>query len=229
MSIRKASHDNVRLRIAMCGESNSGKTFSALLLAKAINGSLDKTIIIDTECRGDLYTKYYPGYSIYELTPKFDPEKAIAALDECAKAGMETVIFDSASDIWERTKQIHDEITGTNLKLSYYTWAKVTPRWDAFRAAINNYPGHVFSCWRMKEKLVQKDGAMVSDGNKVVARGGSKGIKYDYQIAFAIDDKHHAVVGKDNLHLFSDWTTPRIIDVEVGKKIRDWCIDTKTK
>ncbi|MFN9972688.1 MAG: AAA family ATPase, partial [Phycisphaerae bacterium] len=96
--IRKASKENVRLRIANCGESNSGKTFSALILAQEIASSMSKVVIIDTENRADLYEEHFQGYGVIDIAPPFDPEKAIEALDECAKAGAEFVIFDSASD-----------------------------------------------------------------------------------------------------------------------------------
>lgn len=219
--IRKASKENVRLRIANCGESNSGKTFSALILAQEIASSMGKVVIIDTENRADLYEEHFQGYGVIDIAPPFDPEKAIEALDACAKAGAEFVIFDSASDIWERTKQLHDEMPG-GAKMSFYNWAKITPRWDAFKAKINTAPFHIVTCWRMKEKLVAKDGQMVSEGLKVVARGGAKGIKFDYQIAFVLNDKHMAIVGKDNLHLFSDWEAPAVIDQSVALKIKNW-------
>lgn len=223
MESRKASRVNVKLRIANCGESNSGKTFSASLLAKTINnGSMNGVFIIDTEGRADLYSDFFPGYEIVDVKPPFDPEKLIEALDFCAKKGAKTVIVDSASDFWDRTIQIHREIVGTNLKMSYYAWGKVTPRWDNFRAAITNAPFHVITCWRMKDKVVKKDGELVTEGQRVVARGGNKGIKYDYHIAFLIDENHKARVGKDNLHLFSDWTDSKVIDESIGLKIRDW-------
>ena len=225
MSLRKAAHDNVKLRIALCGESNSGKTFSALILAQAISGNLKKTAIIDTECRGDLYSKHFVGYGISDFVSPFTPELAIEKINECAKAGIENVIFDSASDVWEGTLQIHSDLVGTNYKSSWPMWGKVGPRWDAFRTAINNYPGNVFTTWRMKEKLTPINGKMVNEGLKVIARGGAKGIKFDYQVAFVLNDKHEAVIGKDNLHLFTDWKEPSVITEAVGLKIKDWCLN----
>lgn len=222
METRKASRSNVKLRIANCGESNSGKTFSASILAKTIIGSMKDVIIIDTEGRADLYTDFFPGYEIIEIKPPFDPEKLVEAFALCAEKKAKFVIVDSASDFWDRTLQIHNEMVGTNRKASYYMWAKVTPRWDALRAAISNAPFHVCTCWRMKDKIVQKDGEMIVDGQRVVTRGGNKGIKFDYQIAFIIDENHRAKVGKDNLNLFADWKEPKVIDESVALKIKDW-------
>ena len=230
MERRLASREHVKLRIANCGESNSGKTFSASIIAKIVNGGHMKGVtIIDTENRGDLYDKIFPGVIIKRIEPPFDPEKLIEAFNECAKHKDTIVIVDSASDFWDRTNQIHKELVGTNLKLSYYMWSKVTPRWDALRAAITNAPFHVITCWRMKDKLVQKDGELVVDGQKVVARGGSKGIKYDYQLAFIIDENHRAKIGKDNLNLFADWREPRVIDDSVAMKIKEWIAEAQNK
>lgn len=222
MERRIASKKNVLLRIANCGESNSGKTFSASIIASVINDGMKGVTIIDTENRADLYSEHFPGATVKQIPPPFDPEKLIEALAECAKLGDKFVIVDSASDFWDRTVQIHGDIVGTNRKIAYYAWSKVTPRWDALRAAITNAPFHIITCWRMKDKLVNKDGEMVVEGQRVVSRGGSKGIKYDYHIAFIINDKHQALVGKDNLHLFSDWKEPRVIDKAVAEQIKSW-------
>jgi hypothetical protein len=220
----KASRNNTMLRIANCGESNSGKTWAALMAAQIINGgNMNGVTLIDTENRGHLYEDHFSGYSVMKIMPPFDPEKLVEAINQCAKDGDKIVIVDSASDFWDRTNQIHKEIVGTNFKLSYYLWGKVTPRWDALRAAITNAPFHVITCWRMKDKLVKNDqGEMVVDGQRVVARGGSKGIKYDYHVAFIIDEHHRARVGKDNLNVFSDWKDPKVIDKEIVMRMKNW-------
>lgn len=226
MKIEKASASNSKIRIANCGESNSGKTYSALLMAKVLNGgSLRGVALIDTENRGELYEHYFTGYDIVKVPHPFDPEKLVEALGLLSK--YRVVIIDSGSDFWERTNQIHKEISAT-MKNTYYAWGKVTPRWDALRAAINNAPFHVITCWRMKEKLVKKGNDMVSEGQKVVARGGAKGILFDYTLAFTIDDKHLATVRKDNLHLFADWKEPKMIDDAIALRIKHW-LDEKPK
>ena len=53
--IRKASKDNVRLRIANCGESNSGKTFLSFVLARQIATDMSKVVIVNTVNRDDVY------------------------------------------------------------------------------------------------------------------------------------------------------------------------------
>ncbi len=50
--------------------------------------------------------------------------------------------------------------------------------------------------------------------------GGNKGIKYDYHLAFVIDELHRAKIGKDNYNLFPDWKEPKMIDEEVCLKIK---------
>jgi hypothetical protein len=227
MKIEKASSSNSKIRIANCGESNSGKTYTALLMAKYLNGgSMDGVVLIDTENRGELYEHYFSGYGIIKVDYPFDPEKLVDALKLCEKAKI--VIVDSGSDFWERTNQIHKEVSAT-MKNTYYAWGKVTPRWDALRAAINNAPFHVITCWRMKEKLVKQGQEMVSDGQKVVARGGAKGILFDYTLAFTINDKHLATVRKDNLHLFADWKEPKMVDEKIALRIKQWLDRKPTK
>jgi hypothetical protein len=222
MKVVKASTDNIKLRIANCGESNSGKSYSAMLMANIINGGMNGVTIIDTENRGELYGRIFPGVDLLKLDPPFDPEKLIEALEVCAKKGDKFVIVDSASDFWDRVRQIHTDMVGTNLKMNFPCWGKVGPRWDNLRNAIRNAPFHIVTCWRMKDKMEMKNGEIIAAGQRVVARGGSKGIKYDYMLAFIIDENHKARVGKDNLHLFADWKEPAVIDEAVALKIKDW-------
>lgn len=208
-------------RIALCGESNSGKTYSACTLARQLASGPEKITIIDTESRAKLYRKIFPGIKIVEMRSPYDPEKMIQALQAEAKAKTEVVIIDNSSMVWEQILMHANEMLPT-VKNKVTVWTKLTPRWQAYLYAINDSQLHIINTFKMKEKIVPSAGGVTNLGKQVVSRGGNAGVKYDYQVVFTLGDDHKATVAKDNLALFSDWDKPQIITEETGKKLATW-------
>lgn len=210
--------DPIYARIAMVGESDSGKSFSSLIIAKELT-TLDKVTLLDTEFRGKLYRTKFPLKECATLELPFEVEKAIAKIDECKKNGTELLIIDSATPFWNRVNAIADEMKGT-VKDGRRIWAKLTPLWDSFKMAINAAPFHVITTWKVKDEISMTPGAPVK--KRVDTRGGGKALKFDYHLVFSQNENREASIIKDNYDLFADWKTPKIIDAEVGKKIAKW-------
>lgn len=103
MEFKPATREAVQPLIALYGESNSGKTYSALLLARGLAGPDGKIALIDTETgRGALYADQIPGgYLRGDLNPQFTPDAYGAALDAAEKAGAAVAVVDSFSHEWE--------------------------------------------------------------------------------------------------------------------------------
>lgn len=224
MEIKSATLKDAYLRAGLCGESNSGKTFSSLTVLKGLVGDLSRVVVIDTESRGNLYAKEFKGYKVLRLEAPFDPDKIVDALKMCAESKALGVVIDSGSDFWERTLAIHAQVAGT-ARNNFMAWAKVGPKWDAFKAAINNYPGHVISCWRTKDHIVQEGDKLKNIGKKVIGRGGMKGLKFEYQVIWNLGEDHKAMLVKDNTHQFGDWKESKLIDEGVGLKIKKWLVE----
>ena len=95
------------LIIGLSGMSDSGKTYSALLLAQAIARQRGGVVCaIDTEGRmkkyedSKVYAELHPFLAV-RWSPPFNGDRAIAACQAAVKAGAACVILDSASDEWE--------------------------------------------------------------------------------------------------------------------------------
>jgi DNA helicase TIP49 (TBP-interacting protein) len=70
IQFRKAERSKAKLRLALDGTAGSGKTYSALTLAKGLGG---KTAFIDSENgSGDLYADKF-DYDIVTLAAPFSP------------------------------------------------------------------------------------------------------------------------------------------------------------
>ena len=96
ISFRPATRENVALMIGLAGASGSGKTFSAMRLAKGIAG--DKPFaVIDTEAgRAKHYADTF-RFDHADLKPPFTPDAYAEAIAAADTAGYPVIVVDSFS------------------------------------------------------------------------------------------------------------------------------------
>lgn len=220
MQLRKSERKQAKIKMALQGSSGSGKSLSSLLLAKGLtNDNLAKVAVIDTENgSADLYA-HLGNYNVLPLQPPYTPEKFIQAISVCEEAGMEVIILDSISQVWDELIDYHSKLPGN----SFTNWNKVTPRQKAFIDKILQCNAHVIATMRTKQDYVlqQKDGKYVPEkvGLKAVQRDD---VSYEFTIVFDIDIKHFAIASKDRTNLFSG-KPEFMINTSTGKRILEWC------
>lgn len=220
MQLRKSERKQAKIKMALQGSSGSGKSLSSLLLAKGLtNDNLAKVAVVDTENgSADLYA-HLGNYNVLPLQPPYTPEKFIEAMEVCEKAGMECIILDSISHVWDELLDYHSKLPGN----SFTNWNKVTPRQKAFIDKILQCNAHVIATMRTKQDYVlqQKDGKYVPEkvGLKAVQRDD---VSYEFTIVFDIDIKHFAIASKDRTNLFSG-KPEFMINTSTGKRILEWC------
>lgn len=104
---RPAVRENVSLLIALAGASGSGKTYSALRLAKGLAPS-GKIAFIDTEARRGLHYADQFEFMHADMRPPFRPSNFIEGIRAAEKAGAEVVIIDSFSHEYDGEGGIMD-------------------------------------------------------------------------------------------------------------------------
>jgi len=221
-ALKKAKRQKVKLRVGLFGASGSGKTMSALKLARGLTDSWEKIAVIDTERQSaDLYS-HLGEYFTLTLPPPFTPERFIFAIQACEDAGMDVIIIDSITHEWNGKGgclEIHEAMTGN----SYTNWAKVTPRHNAFIDRILTSKAHMICCGRVKDDVVL---SMNDKGKQAPEKVGLKaitrdGFDYEMTLCFDLDAKHNAKSTKDRTSLFMD--QPEIlISEETGQKLLEW-------
>ena len=226
MKLRQSERKKALIKMALQGSAGSGKTMSALLLAKGLTeGDFSKVAVIDTENgSADLYA-HLGNYNVLTLEPPFSPEKYIQAIEVCENSGMKVIIVDSISHCWDYLLDFHSSLTGN----SFTNWGKVTPRQKAFVDKILQSPIHIISTMRTKQDYVlnQKDGKYVPEkvGLKAIQRDG---VEYEFTLVFDIDIKHFAVSSKDRTGLFMG-KPEFIISPSTGTSILKWCETSTTE
>lgn len=114
MNFRPAQRSFAKPLIGLYGESGSGKTYTALVLARGFVGPHGKIGMIETEGgRGEAYADpvEYPeidGYEVLSLRGDFSPARYGEALQAAEAAKLDALIVDSASHEWESTGGVLD-------------------------------------------------------------------------------------------------------------------------
>lgn len=104
---KPAVRENVSLLIALAGASGSGKTYSALRLAKGLAPS-GKIAFIDTEARRGLHYADQFDFMHADMRPPFRPSNFIEGIRAAEAAGAEVVIIDSFSHEYDGEGGIMD-------------------------------------------------------------------------------------------------------------------------
>lgn len=225
MKLRISERKQAKIKMALQGSAGSGKTMSALLLAKGIVGDYSKVAIVDSEHgSADLYA-HLGDYNVVTLEAPFSPDNYLKAIDICIKAGIEIIILDSISHCWEYLLDYHSKMAGN----SFTNWSKITPLQNNLVNKILQSPVHFIATMRTKQDYVlnQKDGKFVPEkvGLKAIQRND---LDFEFTLVFDIDIKHFASSSKDRTNLFLDRPEFKITE-GTGKIIRDWCNSGKVE
>lgn len=222
-TFKKAVRSESKLRLALEGISGSGKTYSALRLAKGLGG---KIAVVDTE-RGSasLYSGLpgIPEFDVLELTDSFSPEVYVDAIHAAEEADYNVIILDSITPEWSGKNgclELADLYSKGN---SLAGWKKVTPLHRKFLDTIVNSKCHIIATMRSKAAVSMVDGKVKKVQDKTEQRDGTE---FEFTVVLSIDrDSHSAVASKDRTGLFKD---PEVITEETGKKLLSWLSGAST-
>ncbi len=224
MQFRKAERKKAKARIGLAGPAGSGKTYSALLIAKGLKEGI---AFIDTENgSGDLYA-HICNYDILDdrITAPFTPDKYIQAIKAAEEAGYGTIIIDSLSHAWAGEGGLLDlqgKITDSGKANSYSAWRIVTPKHNALVEAMLQSSCHIIATMRSKIEYIQTVG---NGGKTEIKKVGlapiqRDGMEYEFTIFFEIGQDHNANATKDRTSLFDgQYFTPT---VKTGETIKTW-------
>lgn len=224
MQLRKASKKKVKLKLQIGGSSGSGKTVGALKLAYGLVGDWNKIAVIDSENESAaLYAEseiHGIGEFFHLPISDFSPETAVKAIDMCEKAGIEAIIFDSGTHVWEWCVAYNAKLAGN----SYTNWALTFDKYDKFKKKMLQSPCHVIMTVRKKEEYAMEQDEkgktkIVKKGLKEISRGE---MSYEFTVVFDVAIDHLTTVSKDRTGLFID-AMPFMITSEDGEKIAKWC------
>lgn len=149
-----ARREQVSLLIALAGASGSGKTYSALRLAKGMAPS-GKIAFIDTEARRGLHYAEQFQFMHADMRPPFRPDRFIEGIRAAEQSGAEVVIIDSFSHEYDGEGGIMDwadEIERSGTK-SPGNWKAPKGAHKKLMNALLQCRASIIFCLRADEKI----------------------------------------------------------------------------
>ena len=220
-NFKKATKKQAKLRLALFGVSGSGKTYSALRLAKGLGGSI---AVIDTE-----------NHTACKYSDRFDFDVC-----ECEKASINNIvnllneaseydvlIIDSLTHAWDELLDEVNRIAKTKFGgNSWSAWSEGTPKQRAFIKSLLDFKGHLIVTMRSETswEVTEND-----KGKKVPVRIGTapkqgKSIEYEFDMLMQLSQDHSALVLKDRTGKYQDECID-LINEELGKQLGEWLSD----
>jgi hypothetical protein len=205
MSFQKAERTQHYLKSAIYGASGSGKTFSALRIAKGIADKIGSRVaVIDTEWgSSSMYADRF-DFDVDVLSDR-TIDGYIHSMTECVRAGYKVLVIDSLSHAWEELLMEVDRMKCGGNGNGMLAWAKASPKQNRFIQHIISLPCHVIVTMRSKTEWFIGE----RDGRKVVEKVGlaprqREGIEYEFDLIMEIDATHTALIAKSRSERFQD-------------------------
>lgn len=214
----KASKTQSKLRLAIFGPAGSGKTFSALSIAKGMGG---KTALIDTEYGSA--SKYADRFEFDTLILR-DPSVTNLITVLNAGATYENMIIDSLSHAWRELLVQVEKLASAKYKgNTWAAWSEGTPLQNSMIDALLAFPGHIISTMRTATEWTVSQG---SNGKSAPQRVGlapvqGKGIEYEFDMLMELSPDHIANVIKDRTGKYQDQIIVNPGE-KLGKELVTW-------
>jgi len=153
LNIRYALREGAKVVIGICGQSGSGKTLTALKIARGMVSHAGEIGFLDTENkRGSLYADELDApFLIGDLYPPFSPQRYAEAIKEFQAAGVKVLVVDSISHEWEGEGGCIDIAENTTGKVA--NWKKAKSEHKKFMNALLQADMHIIACVRAREQV----------------------------------------------------------------------------
>ena len=194
---RKATKEQCKARVCLCGVSGSGKTYSALKIATAMGGRI---AVIDSE-RGSA-SKYADEFSFDTCNDMADysPKSYIEAIKAAEKEGYDIIVVDSLTHAWAGAGGALEMVDAAAARAkgnSYAAWREVTPWHNKLVEAMLQSSAHVIATLRTKAEYALES----VNGKNVPKKIGMapiqrEGMEYEFDVVGDLDLSHTLTITK---------------------------------
>lgn len=160
LNIKPAERSGSKVVIGISGTSGSGKTFTALKIARGMVNDASEIGFLDAENRrGLLYSNILDGkFKHADLFAPFSPARYRQAIEEFQAAGVKVLVIDSGSHEWEGEGSCTD-IAEQSLLNGKKTadWKRAKSEHKKYMSALLQSNMHIIVCLRAREKTSFKN------------------------------------------------------------------------
>lgn len=236
---RPAVREEVGLILGFAGGTGSGKTYSALRVAKGLTPEGQRFALIDTENgRAKFYADEF-SFDHGDLRAPFSPSRYTEAIAAADKAGYPVIVVDSASHEWAGDggcldmQEAEFQRMGGRESVKMASWIKPKLEHKEMVTKLLQVKAHLILCFRAEPKV-----EMIKDANgrtQVVAKESpvglngwlpisEKSLPFELSASFLLMADRPGVPNPIKLpaKLQPFVPTDRVIDESVGIALRDW-------
>lgn len=203
----KAVKYNAKGRIALTGPAGSGKSFTALVMARALAGPNGKIAAIDTE-HGALskYANLF-DFDVLELD-SFSPQTFVDSLHAAEQAGYDVFLCDSLSHFW-MGKDGALEFVDTAKKRSrdqMEAWKTFRPHERAMVEDMIASPCHIICTMRTKTEYQEQIDPITSKKKRVkvgLAPVQREGLEYEFDLVGYLDEENTFLTDKTRCPVYA--------------------------
>lgn len=226
MGFVKAQRQQRKLRLALMGPTGSGKTYTALQLARGIVGPTGRIALIDTEnFSASLYADKVE-FDVLGLST-FAPGEYVKAIQLAEEAGYDIVVVDSLSHAWSgkdgALERVDRKAAASSSGSSFHAWRDVTPQHNAMVDALVRCRSHLIVTMRVKMEHVQEKDER---GRTVIRKVGLQavqrdGLEYEFDVVADLNTDHVLTVSKTRCSDL-DGAIVEKPDALMGRKLIAW-------
>lgn len=219
MGFTKAVKTKAKLRVALAGVSGAGKTYSALMMAKALGG---RVALIDSERSSALLYADKFEFDHMDLSDH-GIDRYKAAIREAA--AYDVLIIDSLSHEWAGRGGALEEVDRKKgAGNSFAAWNGVSQKHAGLLDDILMHPGHVIVTMRKKSEFVLEtvNGKQVPRkiGMAVVQR---EGIEFEFTVLLSMEREGQVLIEKSRCSALEEMGALRREDLaKAGETLREW-------
>ena len=179
---RDAKRVGAPLLIGLAGGTGSGKTYSALRLARGLSDGQPFAVIDTENGRALHYADFFPEMKHGDLREPFSPAHYTEAILAADAAGFPVVVVDSASHIWEgeggvlRMQEEEFKKLGGYDGVKMLSWAAPKQAHKQFVNKLLQVRAHVILCMRAEDKIEMVDDPDKPGKKKVVPKPSQTGL-----------------------------------------------------
>lgn len=195
--MKKAVKSQKRLRMALSGASGSGKTRSALEIAKYLGPRIG---LLDTEYKSASAYADKVEFDVDEIVGDYHPDRLVSALEKYGPL-YDVLIVDSLTHFWNgkggmldlADQEVKKMIARGGKADTFAAWKQVTPLYNKVVQALLNCPCHVIVTMRAKQEYSREGGKVTKLGVSPEMRDG---FQYELDVEGMLDGEHNLIIGK---------------------------------
>lgn len=182
MSFTKATKTEAKARITLNGPAGSGKTYTALTIAKSLGS---RVAVIDTE--HGAASKYADLFDFDQVSlDEFSLDTYIKTIEQAKARGYDVLVIDSLSHAWNGkggALETVDKMGGNKFSNG---WKTVSPKMTQLTESLLSYPGHVVCSMRTKTayEVVKNERGQAVPQKIGMAPVQREGMEYEFDVIF---------------------------------------------